>query len=53
MTEALAMRDRVRLQQDADHIGVWPDRPSRPPRSGEPAEEAEPTEGAEPAEGAS
>jgi ABC-type lipoprotein export system ATPase subunit len=53
MTEPLGMRDRVRLQQDADHIGVWPDRPSRPPRSGEPAEEAEPTEGAEPAEGAS
>jgi ABC-type lipoprotein export system ATPase subunit len=26
MTEALGMRDRVRLQQDADHIGVWPDR---------------------------
>ncbi len=27
MTEALGMKDRVRLQQDADHIGVWPDRP--------------------------
>jgi hypothetical protein len=27
MTEALGMRDRVRLQQDPDHIGVWPDRP--------------------------
>jgi ABC-type lipoprotein export system ATPase subunit len=26
MTEALGMRDRVRLQQDPDHIGVWPDR---------------------------
>jgi ABC-type lipoprotein export system ATPase subunit len=26
MTEALGMKDRVRLQQDQDHIGVWPDR---------------------------
>ena len=26
MTEALGMQDRVRLHQDADHIGVWPDR---------------------------
>ena len=26
MTEALGMKDRVRLQQDPDHIGVWPDR---------------------------
>ena len=25
MTESLSMRDRVRLQQAADHIGVWPD----------------------------
>ena len=25
MTEALGMKDRVRLQQDPDHIGVWPD----------------------------
>jgi hypothetical protein len=35
MTEALGMRDRVQLQQDADHIGVWPDRaaagPGAPP----------------------
>src|SRR5262249_40934612 len=35
MTEALGMRERVRLQQDADHIGVWPDRgagrPGAPP----------------------
>ena len=28
MTEALGMKDRVRLQQDPDHIGVWPDRPA-------------------------
>ena len=26
MTEALRMRDRVRLQAEPDHIGVWPDR---------------------------
>jgi ABC-type lipoprotein export system ATPase subunit len=26
MTEPLGMRDRVRLQGEADHIGVWPDR---------------------------
>ena len=25
MTEALAMRDRVRLEHEPDHIGVWPD----------------------------
>jgi ABC-type lipoprotein export system ATPase subunit len=25
MTEALAMQDRVRLQHEPDHIGVWPD----------------------------
>ena len=27
MTETLGMRDRVRLQAEPDHIGVWPDRP--------------------------
>jgi ABC-type lipoprotein export system ATPase subunit len=26
MTETLNMRDRVRLQAELDHIGVWPDR---------------------------
>ena len=25
MTEALDMRDRVRLEAETDHIGVWPD----------------------------
>jgi ABC-type methionine transport system ATPase subunit len=25
MTEALGMRDRVRLESEIDHIGVWPD----------------------------
>jgi ABC-type lipoprotein export system ATPase subunit len=29
MVEALGMRDRVRLEQEVDHIGVWPDRPAR------------------------
>jgi ABC-type glutathione transport system ATPase component len=27
MTEALGMRDRVRLEPEPDHIGVWPDQP--------------------------
>jgi hypothetical protein len=27
MTEALGLRDRVRLQAEPDHIGVWPDAP--------------------------
>jgi ABC-type nitrate/sulfonate/bicarbonate transport system ATPase subunit len=26
MTETLGMRDRVRLELEPDHIGVWPDR---------------------------
>jgi ABC-type lipoprotein export system ATPase subunit len=30
MIEPLGMRDRVRLQAAADHIGVWPDEPSGP-----------------------
>jgi ABC-type lipoprotein export system ATPase subunit len=28
MTEALGMRDRVRLESETDHIGVWPDAPA-------------------------
>ena len=28
MTEALGMQDRVRLEHEPDHIGVWPDRPA-------------------------
>src|SRR6202167_4796606 len=28
MTDALGMRDRVRLEPEPDHIGVWPDRDS-------------------------
>jgi ABC-type lipoprotein export system ATPase subunit len=29
MTDALGMRDRVRLEAEPDHIGVWPDQPQR------------------------
>jgi ABC-type lipoprotein export system ATPase subunit len=29
MTEALGMRDRVRLESEPDHIGVWPDQAQR------------------------
>jgi ABC-type lipoprotein export system ATPase subunit len=29
MTRALGMRDRVRLEQERNHIGVWPDQDSR------------------------
>jgi hypothetical protein len=25
MTDRLGMRDRVRLEEEPDHIGVWPD----------------------------
>jgi ABC-type lipoprotein export system ATPase subunit len=28
MTRRLGMRDRVRLREQPDHIGVWPDRPA-------------------------
>jgi ABC-type lipoprotein export system ATPase subunit len=35
MTDALGMRDRVRLESEPDHIGVWPDKP----RSGMPRSE--------------
>jgi putative ABC transport system ATP-binding protein len=28
MTDALGMRDRVRLEPEPDHIGVWPDQPN-------------------------
>ena len=34
MTEALGMRDRVRLEPEPDHIGVWPDRGA--PSGGDP-----------------
>ena len=44
MTEPLGMKDLVRLQAEADHIGVWPDRrQSRDPqRSEEPEEPGNP-----------
>jgi ABC-type glutathione transport system ATPase component len=29
MTDALGMRDRVRLEAEPDHIGVWPDQARR------------------------
>jgi hypothetical protein len=29
--EALGLERRVRLELEADHIGVWPDRPNEPP----------------------
>jgi ABC-type lipoprotein export system ATPase subunit len=35
MTDAHGMRDRVRLESESDHIGVWPDKP----RSGTPRSE--------------
>jgi ABC-type lipoprotein export system ATPase subunit len=34
MVEPLGMRDRVRLEAEPDHIGVWPDEP-QPPGGGE------------------
>ena len=30
MIEPLGMRDRVRLEAEPDHIGVWPDVPRAP-----------------------
>jgi ABC-type lipoprotein export system ATPase subunit len=35
MVEPLGMRDRVRLEAEPDHIGVWPDEP-QPPGTGQP-----------------
>jgi ABC-type lipoprotein export system ATPase subunit len=32
MLDQHGMRDRVRLESEADHIGVWPDRPAEGPR---------------------
>jgi ABC-type lipoprotein export system ATPase subunit len=34
MTEPLGMRDRVRLEAEPDHIGVWPDTPEHRPGAG-------------------
>ncbi len=44
MTESLGMRDRVRLEPQEDHIGVWPDRAVPSPDPGSPARSA-PAEG--------
>jgi ABC-type lipoprotein export system ATPase subunit len=41
MTDALGMRDRVRLEAEPDHIGVWPDGTSPPPFSGPVAQPTE------------
>ena len=43
MTEALGMRDLVRLEAEPDHIGVWPDRRRgrRPGRPGNPEDPQE------------
>jgi ABC-type lipoprotein export system ATPase subunit len=30
VTRRLGMRDRVRLAEQPDHVGVWPDRPTQP-----------------------
>jgi len=30
MIDAHGMKDRVRLEEEPDHIGVWPDRDTRP-----------------------
>ncbi|MFE3653238.1 ABC transporter ATP-binding protein [Streptomyces sp. NPDC059101] len=35
-TTPLGMRDRVLLQREPDHIGIWPDAPPPPPASGPP-----------------
>jgi ABC-type lipoprotein export system ATPase subunit len=42
MTESLGMRDRVRLEAEPDHIGVWPD-------TGQPADAGQPLVGQPPA----
>jgi ABC-type lipoprotein export system ATPase subunit len=43
MTARLGMRDRVRLQEQPDHVQVWPDRPSPPPA--DPPSSPDPGEG--------
>jgi hypothetical protein len=32
MTRRLGMRNRVELQEEPDHIGVWPDQGAEPER---------------------
>jgi ABC-type lipoprotein export system ATPase subunit len=38
MTESLGMRDRVRLEAEPDHIGVWPDQPNGAAASPDPSD---------------
>jgi ABC-type lipoprotein export system ATPase subunit len=38
MTESLGMRDRVRLELEPDHIGVWPDQRSNGQADSDPAD---------------
>jgi ABC-type methionine transport system ATPase subunit len=40
MTESLGMRDRVRLEQELDHIGVWPDAGARAAGNGSAGDQA-------------
>jgi ABC-type lipoprotein export system ATPase subunit len=47
MTDALGMRDRVRLQQGPGHIGVWPDQPGG---AGQPGDAGRPEEAGPPGE---
>jgi hypothetical protein len=41
MTDALGMRDRVRLEAEPDHIGVWPDQPNGAPAPSESESESD------------
>ncbi|HEY2508785.1 MAG TPA: ABC transporter ATP-binding protein [Streptosporangiaceae bacterium] len=45
MIEPLEMRDRVRLEAEVDHIGVWPDRPGDRLTPGSPRPETGPAIG--------
>jgi ABC-type lipoprotein export system ATPase subunit len=48
VVDRLGMRDRVRLEDEHDHVGVWPDRPSGPdsgPAAAEPPAAAPPAAG--------
>jgi len=49
MLEPLGMRDRVRLEAEPDHIGVWPDNPaSRQPAPEQPAQQQPAQQGEQP-----
>jgi len=51
MTARLGMRDRVRLEEQPDHIRVWPDRPSPPAGGTESPPAGSPAAGSPPAAG--